>query len=428
MPPIQSLLYKVFFYYKSSSTAQEFWLSEAKRWSKEVDHFAEPSKGIHAAVSGLIAPADSELDKAKKLYKAVQALDNTDYSRKKSESELKQLNLKEAKRAEDTWNQKSGSSEDIAQLYLAMVRAAGLTAYATKVVARNRAIFDVSYMDIGQLDDTLVILSIGGKEILVDPGEKMCPFQTLNWRHSNSMGLRESAQGVGVGTTPLENYSANATTRTGDITLDAHGAITGSLQFVMTGQAALSWRQRAIESDETELKKQFDRSLESQVPEGVEAHIDHFLGLDDPDINLLAIVKAKGTLGTATSKRLLLPGFFFEARGHAPFVNQEKRLEAVDMQYGERITDQITYHLPAGLAVEGAPQDNKIPWLGHAVYISKSVQQPGQIIVARSLARAFTLAKPEEYQDLRGFYQKVAAADQQQLVLTTSAPAATKGN
>jgi hypothetical protein len=40
--------------------------------------------------------------------------------------------------------------------------------------------------------------------------------------------------------------------------------------------------------------------------------------------------------------------------------------------------------------------------------------------------RGFTFAKAEEYQDLRGFYQKVAAADQQQLVLT-SAPAA-KGN
>jgi hypothetical protein len=43
------------------------------------------------------------------------------------------------------------------------------------------------------------------------------------------------------------------------------------------------------------------------------------------------------------------------------------------------------------------------------------------------LARAFTLAKPLEYQDLRGFYQKVAAADQQQLVLT-AAPQAGKGN
>jgi hypothetical protein len=50
----------------------------------------------------------------------------------------------------------------------------------------------------------------------------------------------------------------------------------------------------------------------------------------------------------------------------------------------------------------------------------------GQITVQRLLARAFDLAKPDEYQDLRGFYQKVAAADQSELVLTT-APAA-KGN
>jgi hypothetical protein len=44
----------------------------------------------------------------------------------------------------------------------------------------------------------------------------------------------------------------------------------------------------------------------------------------------------------------------------------------------------------------------------------------------RSLSRAFTFALPAEYQDLRGFYQKVATADQQQLVLT--AASATKRN
>jgi hypothetical protein len=49
------------------------------------------------------------------------------------------------------------------------------------------------------------------------------------------------------------------------------------------------------------------------------------------------------------------------------------------------------------------------------------------VVEARSLARAFTQAKPEEYQDLRGYYQKVAAADQQQLVLAAAPPAA-KGN
>src|ERR1039457_199444 len=157
MPPIQGLLYKVSFYYNYSSNAAEFWANDAKLWSKDVDKFAEPSKTIQDAVNGLIAPTDSDLDKARKLYDAVQALDNTDYSRKKSASELKELKIKMAKHAQDTWAQKSGSSEDIAMLYLAMLRAAGLTAYAVKVVDRDDRIFDPSYLSLDQLDSTLVI-------------------------------------------------------------------------------------------------------------------------------------------------------------------------------------------------------------------------------------------------------------------------------
>src|SRR5450631_554953 len=156
MPPIHSLLYKNEFYYMSSNSGIQFWQDAAKRWSKEVDHFAEQSGTIRTAVSGLIAPGDTDLIKAQKLYKAVQALDNTDYSRKKSESELKQLKLKEAKHADDTWKQKSGSSEDIALLYLAMVRAAGLQAYAMKVVARDQGLFDVTHLSVNQLDDTVI--------------------------------------------------------------------------------------------------------------------------------------------------------------------------------------------------------------------------------------------------------------------------------
>jgi hypothetical protein len=96
------------------------------------------------------------------------------------------------------------------------------------------------------------------------------------------------------------------------------------------------------------------------------------------------------------------------------------------MHYGEQITDQLVYHLPAGLAVESAPQDTKVAWEGHAALVAKSKTESGQVTVVRQLSRVFTMAKPDEYQDLRAFYQKVAAADQQQLVLTTSAAA--KGN
>ena len=83
----------------------------------------------------------------------------------------------------------------------------------------------------------------------------------------------------------------------------------------------------------------------------------------------------------------------------------------------------ITYHLPQEFNIEGAPQDANIPWPEHALFIAKSVSSPGQIIIARKMAQAFTFVPQNEYQDLRGFYQKVATTDQGQLVLTLS-----KGN
>jgi len=420
MPPIQSVLYKVLFYYKASSSSSEFWISEAKRWSKDVDHFADPDKPIQAAVSSLVAPGDSDLDKAKKLYVAVQALDNTNFSRTKSHAELKQLGLKTAKRAEDTWAQKSGNSEDIALLYLAMLRAAGLTAYAMKVVDREQGVFDASYMNIDQLDDTIVVLATGGKDVLLDPGEKMCPFQTLHWRHSGAGGIRQSADGRAAAVTPVQAFNANTLVRIGDATVDDHGSTTANFRFVMSGQDALFWRQEALRVDTDELKKRYDNWLRTITPDGMEAHVDHFLGLEDPSMKLMAVVKADGTLGTVTSKRILLPGFFFESRSAHPFIDEDKRLEPVDMHYGDEITDEVTYHLPTTVTVEGAPTPAQIPWPNHAAFGTKTVSKPGEITVARQLARAFTFVKPDEYQELRGFYQKIAAADQQQLVLIES--------
>jgi hypothetical protein len=426
MPPVESILYKVVFYYRAAYNAGDFWESAVKQWAKEVDHFAEASKSIRDAVAGIVAPADSDLEKAKKLYKAVQALDNTDFSRKKGKAEMKVLRIHTAKRAEDTWAQKNGSGDDIALLYLAMLRAAGITAYAMRVVDRDQGMFAPAYLDFDQLDSNIVIASVGGKEIFLDPGEKMCTFQELHWKHTGAGGVRESADGRTAGTTPLEPYTLNSTYRGADVSVDEHGAIKVDLNFVMKGQEALRWRQEALTNDLTEVKKRFDEWLKPMFPASVEAHVDHFLSLDDPNVNLVAIVRATGSIGSVTSKRLLLPGFFFETQSGHPFVDQAERLEPVDMHYGEKTSDDVTYHLPAGFTVEGVPKDGKIPWEGHAVLAAKTEIDGADVTVTRNLERAFTFAKAEDYKELVDFYRKVAEADQQQLVLTTAPQA--KGN
>jgi hypothetical protein len=420
MPPLDDAVYQVHFIFVSAPNAGRFWLGEAKYWSDSVKDFATPRQKVRAAVAGLVAPGDSDLEKAKKLYAAVQALDNTDFSRKKSQSERKRLKLKEVRRAEDTLAEKSGTGNDLALLYLSMLRAAGVTAYAMKVRARDQGTFNLEYTDFSQLDSDVVIVNAGGKEIYLDPGEKMCPFGTLSWKHAGAGGVRESAGGYEVGSTPSPPYTQNSTLRAGDLDVDAQGTVHGQLRFVMSGQAALYWRQEALENDETGLEKLFDDELQAMIPDGVEAHVNRFVGLSEPDRDLMALVDVKGSLGVATAKRLVLPGFFLETRGTVPFVHEENRQTAVDMHYHEMVTDQIVYRLPPGITLEGAPPDTKQLWKDHAVYNAKIHGASGEVAAERSLARAFTLASPEEYPDLRGFYQKVAEADNAQLVLTVA--------
>jgi len=417
MPPTQSNLYRILFYYKSSSTPKEFWDKEAAYWNSDVNRFISPTKPIREAVAGIVSPGDSDLVKAKKLYDAVQALDNTDYSRQKSASERKELKLKEVKRAEDVWKQKSGDSEDIALLYLSMLRAASIESYAMKVVDRDRALFDTTYLSTSQFDDTVVLLDSGGQEIVLDPGEKMCPFKTVNWRHSGAGGVRQTSNGATYAQTPDPDSRGNAVLRSGDLTLDSHGAVSGEITIAMTGQEALRWRQAALRNGDAELKKSFDSELAAEVPVGVEAHVDHFLAVDHPDENLVAVVKVAGAMGAGTATRLMLPAFFFESRAHEPFVEEVTRQEPIDMHYGDRVTDQITYHLPPAMALEGGPEDANQMWQGHAMYVVKTKSAPGQVLVARSVARAFAVLQPSEYKPLREFYSKVASGDQQQLVL-----------
>ena len=420
MPPLESFLMQLNFYYSSATKPAEYWAAETKDWSKDVDRFAETSVAIKSAVSDLIAPADSDLDKARKLYKAVQALDNTDYSRVKGATEKKQLNEKTAKHAEDIWAQKSGSSEDIALLYLAMLRAAGLNAAAMKVVDREKGFFNPNRMQTEQLNDYIVILNTSGKEVYLDPGEKMCPFQQLSWRHAGASGIRQGGAPGTQAYAPLSQYPDNVLTRKGDLTLDAQGAISGMVVLSVTGQRALKWRQYALRNDTEEVMKSFDRYLEGMTPEGVEAHVDHFQGLNDSEVPLIAVIKLSGVLGAGTAKRLILPGFFFESRGREPFVAQQTRTQPIDLHYPENEIDQVTYHLPEGLAVEAAPTDNKISWPNQAVLAVKSVAATRQISIVRQFAYAYTIVPASDYNDMRSFYQKLATSDQQQIVLARS--------
>jgi hypothetical protein len=434
MPPMNTLRWRVEFYYTRFDSGEKFWENEERNWADWVREFTNSSGHIKKIVAEIVAPTDTDEQKAVKIYAAVQKLENTRFTRVKSEAERKKEKLKDINKAEDVWKQQIGTDDEIALLYVAFARAASLNAIPMKVVDRSRAIFDYTLLSSSQLDDYIVVVELGGKDVYLDPGQKMCPYGLLHWKHTLATGFRLSEKTAVIVTTPAGTYKDSIVQRLANLAIDETGGVKGVVRFVMSGQDALYWRQLALENDEEEVRKQFNESIQDEFPEGVQADFDHFQGLEESSNNLSGFVRISGNLGTVTGKHLLLPGLFFESRAMHPFVAQDKRITPVDLHYAKFEQDNLTLHLPSGYTVESAPQTPDIIWPNHALLRIQSTVKNSQVDVVRVFARNVALLDPKEYNDLHDFYLKVAAADQAQLVLSKSpaapapAPPAPKSN
>jgi hypothetical protein len=264
---------------------------------------------------------------------------------------------------------------------------------------------------------------VDGKEIYLDPGEKLCPFGQLHWRHTLAGGLSQNSK-TPVFTPNILSKDA-ITAHSSDLKVDEQGVVTGNVKVLMTGPEALYWRQLALTADATEVEKQFSESLHRVLPEGLQVTTPQFQGLESPSTNLVASVNVSGNLGSLTGKRILLPAFFFTPVDRQPLSDDPGRTYPVDFHFAEQVIDSVTYHLPAGFAVESAPKDTQLPWTGHAALVTKTTPSAGAIEFKRIFARAFVLLEAKEYPALRDYYQKLAANDQQQFIVTSSA---TPGN
>jgi hypothetical protein len=418
--------YAVRFYYTPYLAADVFWNDEGKRWAKAIDHAAEPTSDLKAAAAQIVAGATTDEQKAAKLYDAVQALDNTAFSRERSEAERVVLGFRrEARNAQDVWVEKSGTRNEIATLYFALARAAGLDAHAMSVADRNLRIFDPGYLSLDQLTVTLVVLQLNGKEVFVDPGEKLLPFGQLSWNHTLCSGLQETAGDVSHNAvTPANNAKDAITAHTADLTVDAQGNVTGTVKILMNGPEALRWRQRNLETDPAEVNRQLREFVIQTLPQGVGGEVIGTQGLDTSAGYVSVTAKVSGPLGTLSGKRILLPGFFFSTGAHPAFVADETRESPVDLHYAGQTIDDVIYHVPPGYSVEGAPQPAQLPWPDHAVLVVKTQPGAGAIDIKHIFARAFVVLDAKEYPALRDYYQKVAATDQQQVVLAQGGAAA----
>ncbi len=394
-PPMDSFSYRVIFYYSPEFTSADFWKDEGKTWSKDVDRFATPSDAIRQAVGQITAPGDSDEQKLKKIYAAVMGLENTSFTREHSAAENRAQGL-HVKTAADIWAQKRGSDDEITRLFIAMARAAGMKADAMIVANRDENFLNTGYLKWDQLEDELAIVTVGGKERFFDPGERYCEFGELHWRHAEVQGMRQADSGPTLAVTPGSKYPDNRVVRVAELQLGADGTLKGVIRITMIGVEALRWRQRALMTDEATIRKEYENALQQRVPDGVVVKTNHFLGLTDSDSQLMAVMDVSGSMGTATGKRVLVPGAFFEARVK-PLFAETKRENPVDLHYPYVARDQVSLSLAPGLTMESVPTNAKVPLKNLALFQELYGAKGSEYQQVREMALGSPLYKADEY-------------------------------
>ena len=294
-----------------------------------------------------------------------------------------------------------------------------------RVTDRDEDVFSVNRTDWDQLDDTIAIMNLGGKEMYFDPGDPFCEFGKLHWTHAWTAGVRQLDNHVtGIAPTPATTADDNQTRRDADLRMDANGQVQGTIRISMTGNVALRWRQQALLSDVEQVKKDFLSGLQADVPAGVTLKMQGFTGLTDYAVPLVATLQASGTPGTRTGRRLFLPASFFEAGVKARFATAT-RTNLVYLHYAYTIQDHVTLTLPPGSSAEIVPKDAALSFPTHAAFTA-NYRLSGNACQYDRLERVNSiLYSLREYPDLRDFFQKMSAQDQAQLVLQITPALAT---
>ncbi|UWZ84317.1 DUF3857 domain-containing protein [Occallatibacter riparius] len=412
LPPLNNLRDSVIFFYTSSHSGEEFWSSEGKYWAKNAERFAATSGAIKKAVADLVAVGDSDEAKARKLYAAVMKIDNSDFSGATGPKG------KGSKDAASVWKQQRGTSDEITLLYVALARAAGLKAWPMQVVNRDRAAFEPTNLSVDQFDDYIAIVELGGKEVYLDPGQKMCGYGILHWKHEMTKGFRLSEKGISIEDTPAGPAKAASVQRLGDVNIDEKGAVTGTVRFVFGGLEALRWRQLALIEPKEELSRDLSDYLDESLPDGVKGDLDRFEGLSEVEGELTAYIKLSGSLGATTAKRMIVPAFFFEARGKHPFVDDDgTRRVPIDLHYATLEQDDLTYKLPAGMKMGSLPRNDNIAWAGQLGLTVAVKESDGAVNVKRKFVRAAAMFEAGMYGNLQYIYKRISNSDQQQIVL-----------
>jgi hypothetical protein len=191
------------------------------------------------------------------------------------------------------------------------------------------------------------------------------------------------------------------------------------------GDPALNWRQRSLSGDATSLDHDLRASVEDLLPAGMDVKVTSIEKLADYEQPLRVHLFVKGTIGSPTGKRVLIPADIFEVNAKPSFPHP-KREVPVYFDHPFENQDAIRVKFPATMKIESLPSNEKIMFQKFAAYDMAAAPASASVTIYRNYLLGTILFYAKEYPELRSFYSQMETKDQESIVLNASSEAEPK--
>ena len=424
MPPEDELRYRVDFIYSTDRWLEKdpavFWKSFGKQAYRVVERFSDRRSAMTQAVAQITQPGDAPEAKLRKIYARAQQIRNLSYERARSEQE-RERDPNKAQDAEDVWKGNRGSAVQITWIFLALARAAGLQADPVLVSTRDEHFFKPELMNASLLNSNLVLVSLGGQELYLDPGIPFTPFGQLPWNETDCRALRLSADGGSWIKTPTPEASGARITRKATLKL-ASGTLEGKVIVTYLGLEA-AWRRLAERNeDDTERRQFLEDEIQRAIPTGIDVKLTNNPDWGSSDAPLVAEYELRVPgWASAAGRRQLLPVGLFGAEERHEF-EHANRIHPIYFDFPYQHVDDINIELLPGWQVERLPEEHNLDLKG-AVYRAVAQYDRGTLHLTRDLAINLYATTVKSYPALHKFFQTLRSGDEEQAIIAPGAAA-----
>jgi transglutaminase-like putative cysteine protease len=320
-----------------------------------------------------------------------------------------------------------GDCKDKASLVRAMLGAIGIKAYLVSIFSGDRNYVRPDWPSPQQFNHAIVAISVSpeveaasvlnhrtlGRLLLFDPTDEDTPVGELPLHEQGSLALIVSAEG---GT--LERMPASTPQRTwleGSLTgaIDGRGGLIGRLRQIAHGAWASDARAEFRRLEPGAYRQALQRRLSSAVQGG---RLTGFDPVDRPreqqfELTLeISVPQFAQPLGG-----LLIVKPPFSSGGSLPTLSADRRRSPVVLEF-LRIEDTVKLELEGGLHVDEVPQAASFE-TPFGRYTLSYATSGGNIQARRTLVVHGQVVPPDQYAELKAFFDKIRAADGTPVVL-----------